>query len=149
MMNTRHASIRARRGQKLLRQYQELQRYTDAELRAIGGLSTRLTLPAGSVLCREGRVGREAFLVLRGSASVTRGEQELAMVGQGDVVGEIALLDACKRTATVTATSPLEVLVFNVPEFNRVLREAPTLARQISATLAARLRAADCETATT
>jgi CRP-like cAMP-binding protein len=58
-------------------------------------------------------------------------------------VGELALLDHGPRTATVTATTELTVLVLGPREFNGLLDEVPTLTHKILAVLASRVRELD------
>ena len=84
-------------------------------------LTTPVTFEPGRVLCREGDLGREAFVILSGTATVTRAGATIAEVGPGDVVGEAALLGGGWRNATITATSELTALVMSVREFNTML----------------------------
>jgi CRP/FNR family transcriptional regulator, cyclic AMP receptor protein len=84
-------------------------------------LLTPVTFEDGDVLCQEDRLGRQAFIILSGSAEVSRGDKHLATVGPGDVVGEQALLGNGRRTASVTATTPLKALVMSTQEFASVL----------------------------
>jgi CRP-like cAMP-binding protein len=75
----------------------------------------------GDVLCEEGHRGREAFIIVEGSAVVSRGEEIVATVGPGDLVGELALLGDGLRTASVTAIEPVRAYVMSSQEFNSVL----------------------------
>ena len=102
-----------------------------------------VTIGAGTVLTREGDVGREVFIILGGAAEVVRDEQVVASLGPGDHVGELSLLDGGPRTATVTASTDVDLLVLSRPAFNGVLDEIPTLAHKLLVSLARRLRAAE------
>jgi CRP-like cAMP-binding protein len=84
-------------------------------------LLTPVTFADGDVLCEEGHRGREAFILVSGSAVVSRGDEVLATVGPGDVVGELALLGNGRRTASVTAIEPVQAYVMSSQEFNSVL----------------------------
>jgi CRP-like cAMP-binding protein len=97
----------------------------DAAIRlSFGG--TLLDLPAGTTLCREGEPGLEAFLLLDGEASVLVGGNVVTL-GAGDIVGELAALDATRtRNATVVAATDLRLLVFDVRTF-RTLAAADEL----------------------
>jgi len=75
----------------------------------------------GTEFCTANAVARQAFIILDGSAVVTRDGEQIAVVGPGDIVGELALLDGLPRTATVTATGPVEALVMTPQEFNSIL----------------------------
>jgi CRP-like cAMP-binding protein len=80
-----------------------------------------VTFADGDVLCEEGQRGREAFIIVEGTAVVSRGDEIVATVGAGDLVGELALLGAGRRTASVTAIEPLRAYVMSSQEFNSVL----------------------------
>ncbi|MGQ0434366.1 MAG: Crp/Fnr family transcriptional regulator [Microthrixaceae bacterium] len=112
---------------------------TNRELQEIAGLTTEVTLPTGKVLCHQGEAGREAFLILDGEACVETDGTELARLGRGAVCGELALLDGGTRSATVTAVTPMRVLVMSVADFAD-LTSRPNVSRRILATLAGRLR---------
>lgn len=107
---------------------------------------TQIGIPAGDVLCKEGAVGREAFVLLGGTASVKRGSRKIATVGPGACIGELALLDPGPRTATVVADTDLDVLVLAPGEFFALLDEVPTIARKLLTTLAGRVRELDKKT---
>jgi CRP-like cAMP-binding protein len=95
------------------------------------------------VLCHEGAVGRELIILLDGQASVERNDVQIAVLGPGDFIGEMSLLDGGPRTATVTALSPISTLILMSPEFWQVIDDVRPLAHKLLSTLAARLRAAD------
>lgn len=111
------------------------------ELARVEDLVLEATVPAGRVLMREGEAGREGFVVADGWARVTVGGREVGRVGPGGVLGEMALLDRRHvRSATVTASSTMTLLVLDPAAFDRLLLEHPRVTRQLAATLAARLR---------
>jgi CRP/FNR family transcriptional regulator, cyclic AMP receptor protein len=104
------------------------------ELRQIARLGTSVEVPAGRVLCVEGAIGAEFFVIVRGSAWVDRCGQRIAYLGPGQAFGEIALLSRngrCRRTATVVAADPMTVLVFSRAEFNTLIRDVPAVARRL------------------
>jgi CRP/FNR family transcriptional regulator, cyclic AMP receptor protein len=109
------------------------------QLRRMSSLMTRLELPAGKVLTREGQEGYEFFIVLEGEVEVRQGDRVVVTRGPGEYVGEIALLDKRPRTATVVAATPVSVEVLSRREFMSLLAEAPELSEQILATVAQRL----------
>jgi SulP family sulfate permease len=82
------------------------------EVRQLGQHATRLTLPAGSVLIREGDVGQSLFLLAQGRAIVTTadGRLRLAAYERGAVFGEMAIITGARRNATVTAETDVVVL---------------------------------------
>jgi CRP-like cAMP-binding protein len=91
------------------------------------------------VLVREGEAGHEAFVIMEGSATVTRKGETIAQLGVGDVVGELAPLTGGNRTATVVADTPMELLVIGQREFAGLLDEVPGLAVRVLQNLAHRM----------
>ena len=110
-----------------------------AELHEIALSADELDLRDGHVLTREGRPGREFFVLIEGTARVTKDGKKLADLGDGDWFGEIALLTHVPRTATVTATSPVRVLVVTDRAFRRVVETMPRIAIKVLASVGQRL----------
>jgi CRP-like cAMP-binding protein len=108
------------------------------ERQQVRGCLTETTVPAGTVLTRQGNSGHEFFVILSGSASVVHDGAHLADLGPGDFQGEIALLDHNQRTATVTCTTSVTLLVASQQEFNTLFDRAPTLAKEMLPTVAHR-----------
>jgi CRP-like cAMP-binding protein len=113
------------------------------QLRDISGLATRLNEPAGTVLTKEGAIGREFIIVLEGEIEVRKGDRVVATRGPGDYVGEIALLDNRPRTATVVAKTPVVIEVIGQREFRSLLADAPELSGEIMTMMAQRLAELD------
>ncbi len=97
---------------------------------AIEGLAASLTpveLPAGTVLLRQGDPGDAYYVIADGHLDVTQDGRLLRQCGRGAGVGEIALLRAIPRTATVTANGPATVYRLSRNEFlTAVLGHAAT-----------------------
>jgi CRP/FNR family cyclic AMP-dependent transcriptional regulator len=110
-----------------------------AELRALASSADELDLREGTVITREGRPGREFFVLVSGTARVTKDGKAIAELGAGDWFGEIALLTDTPRTATITATSPVDVLVITDRRFRQVVETMPSIALKILASVADRL----------
>jgi CRP-like cAMP-binding protein len=68
----------------------------------------------------------------QGSAAVTTNEGTLTNLGPGDFFGEIAILGDGRRTATVTTTSPSQLLVMYGTEFRRLQTAHPDIAGRIA-----------------
>ncbi|HMK64089.1 MAG TPA: cyclic nucleotide-binding domain-containing protein [Acidimicrobiales bacterium] len=115
---------------------------TNKQLREIGKVASQLSIPAGKTLAHEGEVGRELFIILEGTASVTREGRHLATVTAGHVVGELAVLTGQPRNATVTAETDLEILVLTHTELDQLLDDIPGLAKHLLYDVAGRLEAA-------
>lgn len=114
------------------------------ELAELARVTEDLKVDPGTVLCREGKVGREFFVIVDGEADVTKGGKRLASRKGGDFVGEIALLTTTTRTATVTARTPLRCFILTQGDFRRVLEENPGVQLKVMQALAERV-AADTE----
>ena len=94
---------------------------------------------AGKALAEEGQFAYEFFVIEQGTAEVTKDDRVLATLGPDDFFGEIGLVESERRTATVTATSPMELIVIFGPNFRRLERELPELATQIRTAIRERL----------
>lgn len=103
------------------------------EMTWVSRLGDLATVPAGSVLVREGRPGTQFLVVVDGQATVTRAGAWLASLGRGDFFGEVSLLTGRARNATVTAVTPLTVLAFEPRGFAELLRRAPRAHHRITA----------------
>ena len=110
------------------------------ELQRVARMLDMSRLPAGWRLMRQGQGAFEAFVILDGTAVVTVDGVEVATLGPGDTVGEMALLDGRPRSATVTAQTNLSVLVITPDTLDELLA-LPSVALAVIATMAARLRA--------
>ena len=113
------------------------------DLQLIARASDEVSVASGKTLVEEGKPGHEFFLILDGSATVSRAGKKVATLGPGQYFGEMALLDRGPRSATVKADSDLTVLVLGQREFAGVLDEVPGLARKLLQNMATRLREAD------
>jgi CRP-like cAMP-binding protein len=96
---------------------------------------------AGERLCGEGAAGYSFFVVRDGAAAVTRDGEGVGTLRAGDFFGELALFGPGRRTATVTATEPTELLVVFGADFRRIEQELPEVADRIKAAMADRLAA--------
>ncbi|MDQ1438316.1 MAG: family transcriptional regulator, cyclic receptor protein [Acidimicrobiaceae bacterium] len=118
---------------------------TKKELGEIGRHTDEVAFEPGTTLVREGDPGQEFFILLSGSARVTRKGKELAVLGAGEWFGELALLDKAPRNATVTATTPVKVLVLSQRSFKGLLSEVPTISVRLLTGMARRLHDLDAK----
>jgi CRP/FNR family cyclic AMP-dependent transcriptional regulator len=110
------------------------------DLEMVGRLADTVEVPEGKVLMREGESGSEMYVVGTGSVSVVRGGREVARLGPGHVVGEIAILSKGPRTATVTAAEPSTLYVVAHREFNTLMADSAEVRRCVMDEMARRLR---------
>lgn len=86
--------------------------FSDDEIRLVVEKATYLTVPEGWAMMAENTPADKAYLILSGEVSVRRHGEEVARVGAGDLVGEMALVNHKLRSATVVSETPLEALHF-------------------------------------
>jgi CRP/FNR family cyclic AMP-dependent transcriptional regulator len=113
------------------------------DLRTIRKALEEVSVPPGRVLCEEGSIGREFFLIVDGKASVRRANRRIATLGPGQYFGELALLDRRPRSASVISETDMVLLVLGQRQFNGILDAVPAIARKLLAAMATRLREAD------
>ena len=101
--------------------------------KSVARLFDRITLPAGRAITVEGESAREFFIIIDGSADVIRDGRSIAALGAGDFFGEIGLVGE-RRTATVIATSDLDVAVMTRRDFHQLVAECPDVASIVLST---------------
>ena len=110
------------------------------DLARVAALTTEIEVPAGTVLIRQDDPGRECFVIVSGTAKASVRGGKTGKMGPGDSFGEMALLHSAPRSATVTAETDLHVLVLDSREFSTLLEDVPSVARNVLAAVADRLR---------
>ena len=111
------------------------------DLQRIAEVADEIDLQAGKVLIEEGERGREFFVLVSGEVEVRRKGRKVATLGPGSFFGEMALLSKTPRTATVTAVTPIDVLVISDRAFLGLLDRMPELWRKVARALAERVDA--------
>lgn len=109
------------------------------ELEQIAQIADEIDLPDGKVVITEGDTGREFFVLIEGSAEVTRGGKKVASIGPGDFFGEVALVAKTPRNATITTTSAVRALVITDRAFRHLLETSPQIAVVVLVALAERV----------
>jgi len=109
------------------------------ELREISAVADEIVVPAGTDLAREGKSGRELVIIIDGAAEVTKRGRKINSVGNGDFVGEIAVVTDTPRTASVKTTQPTHALVLTRRDFRTLMKRVPTIQIKVLETLARRL----------
>ncbi len=113
------------------------------ELAQVASIADEIDLRSGRTLIREGERGREFFILLEGTADVTRKGKLLATRRAGDFFGEVALMCNVPRVATVTTTSPTRALVVTDRDFRGLVKRSPEIALKILRAVGERLPADD------
>lgn len=115
------------------------------ELAIIAKAAKEVSRAKGAVIAKEGESGVGLFLILDGTCDVTIGGKAKAKLGPGDFFGEVALLDRGPRTATVTATSDVQLAGITGWVFRGLLTEHPSIALRVLESVAGRFRAVSKE----
>jgi glucose-6-phosphate 1-dehydrogenase len=90
------------------------------------------TVSRGETIITQGEPGNDMYLLCHGEVEVLDGQgRTKATLREGDCFGEIALLLAEPRTATVRALTPCDLFVLGRAEFSRILRDHPQFAESI------------------
>jgi CRP-like cAMP-binding protein len=129
--------------QMYLGQVPMFQDCTEEELGAVAYLASPRALGAGTAVVREGETGNEFFLLMMGTATVSRQGRDVADLNPGDYFGELALFDPAPRDATVTADVPLTVAVLERDRFQTALESVPALRDALLRGMARRLHEVD------
>jgi CRP/FNR family transcriptional regulator len=109
------------------------------DLLALAKATEDLEVAAGKVLCREGSIGHEFFVIVEGEVEIVQKGKSIGTRRAPDFIGEIALIENVRRTATVTATTPLRLFVLTRQSFWGLVERHPQVERKILTTLAKRL----------
>lgn len=117
-------------------------------LAALAGVAREKRYQKGAVIILRDEPGDSLFVVGRGAVKVVVGDEEgreviLAVLGPGDVVGEMAIFDDERRSAHVIAMEESELLRLRRDDFYALLRKSPELALGIVRELSRRLRRAN------
>jgi CRP/FNR family cyclic AMP-dependent transcriptional regulator len=113
------------------------------DLQLVARRAEDVRVVGGKSLISEGETGHEFFVILVGTARVTRHGRKIASLGPGDAFGELALLEKAPRNSTIVAETDMELVVLGQREFAGLIDEVPGFARKLLAGMAKRLREAD------
>jgi CRP/FNR family transcriptional regulator, cyclic AMP receptor protein len=111
------------------------------ELAKLAQWTDEVSVSEGHELATEGQFAHEFFVIEEGSADVTQNGERIAELGPGEFFGEIGLLETERRTASVVATTPMQLIVMFQREFKQMEQEMPAVAGRIRAAIRARLDA--------
>ena len=112
---------------------------TDEEIQIIADHGTPVTIPADWSLIWEKTPADKAYIILEGEVSVRIAGEEVARLGPGDTVGEIAIVAHRLRSASVVSLTPLKVLHFTSEAVRELIDTVPTFRTALEQTTADRL----------
>jgi cAMP-dependent protein kinase regulator len=116
---------------------------TKRERATIARHTEQASLDPDTPLVAEGELGDAFYVVLDGRAGVWRDGRRIGTIEPGGWFGELALLDAAPRNATVVADEPVTVAILGARVFAVLLREIPNMSEKLMRGLARRLREVD------
>ena len=111
---------------------------SDEDLDKISPFVSEVSVSEGKHLVDEGDYAYEFMAIEEGEAEVIRGDETLAKLGAGDYFGEIGLLEADRRNATVIARSPMRLLTLDRWDMRRLEKAIPSAAEKIRETVRSR-----------
>jgi CRP-like cAMP-binding protein len=114
---------------------------TAEELLPVAELCSEVELPEGERLFAQGELGDSLFVIVDGKVKVERDGKELARLGAGECVGELAALDWEPRSASVIALEPTSLIRLERDDLFDLLGDHPELVRALAGVLVARIRA--------
>jgi CRP-like cAMP-binding protein len=113
---------------------------TLAQRERIAGVCEEIDVAAGDTLLQEGDFGYTMFAITSGSAEVVQNGEVIRTLGPGNVFGEIAVLSSGRRTATVVASTPMQLVTVLNRDVWRLEREAPEVGVALRAQIAEQLK---------
>jgi CRP-like cAMP-binding protein len=111
-------------------------------LQRLAETAGELEFAEGDFIVRQGQVGTGLYVLLEGSVAVLRGTTQLARLGRGDFIGELAVIDQQPRMASVRVEAPTRCLAIASWDLLKLLASDSALALNLIRGLVARIRAA-------
>jgi CRP-like cAMP-binding protein len=122
-----------------LAELNRLEALSDADLATVVRAGRHVHLPADWSLIWEKTPADKAYLIVEGEVSVRKSGTEVARLGPGDVIGEMAIVNHKLRSASVVSLTPLEVVHFTKESLEQLLRDVPAFGDALRGTTADRL----------
>ena len=119
-----------------LREFTAFDNFSDGDLERLMQTAHYISRSVPWPLIREQTPSDDCYILLSGEAAVYVGEDRIAVLGPGEVIGESALRRGKLRSATVTTIGPSEVLRIERDDLDRLLYEIPALRETMDATVA-------------
>ena len=107
------------------------------ELAPIAAAASVVDAAEGDALATEGDFGYALYAIESGTADVSADGEHLRALGPGDVFGEIAIISSGRRTATVTATSPMRLIALFKRDVWALEARSPEIVGRLRAAIAA------------
>ncbi|MFT4263749.1 MAG: cyclic nucleotide-binding domain-containing protein [Nocardioides sp.] len=113
--------------------------FSPQEIAKISAAGTRVSLPEGWSPIWEDTPADKAYIILAGTVSVRRDGEEIVQLGEGDIVGEAAILNRALRNASIVALTPLDLIHLSAEALTRLDVEMPTFHQALEKVAAERV----------
>jgi CRP/FNR family transcriptional regulator, cyclic AMP receptor protein len=120
-----------------LRECETFRGFSSGELKKLVRAAVRISVPAHWPLIHEQTPGDACYLLLSGRVAVFSGQDQVAELGPGQLVGEVSILQGRLRSATVSSIEPTQMLRIGGEDLSRLLGELPALREAIDAAMTA------------
>lgn len=114
--------------------------FTLDQLKDIAKLGKTEEIAEGKVFIEQGRFGTSCYVIADGRAALYIGQDFITTLGEGVMVGEMALVDSRPRNATLISETPMTLVTFGIDEFRKLLDENAEVKHRVTELLGARLR---------
>jgi CRP/FNR family transcriptional regulator, cyclic AMP receptor protein len=126
----------------ILKSVEIFQDLADEHLVNVAGILARKDVHEGERILREGDLGTSMFIIVNGKVRVHRGDREIAILGSGEVFGEMAALDPEPRSASVTAVEETLLFELDGADLYELMADHIEVVRAVTRVLVRRVRSA-------
>jgi CRP-like cAMP-binding protein len=138
-------TILRRRSDKvdMLKQIPLFASLSQKDLMEVAKRADEVEVAKGTVIADQGERGNQCFVILRGTVAVRRNNRRISLHDEGEVLGEMSLIDGKPRSASLRVESDANLLVIHRHDFRYLIDNLPGFDRKLLISLSARLREMD------
>ena len=122
-----------------LEKLNRLEDLSNADLKKVIEKGRHVRLPANWSLIWEKTPADKAYLIIDGEVAIRKGKEEVARLGPGDIIGEMAIVGHKLRSASVVSVTPVEVIHFTKESLEELLNDVPAFGEALRDTTSDRL----------
>jgi CRP-like cAMP-binding protein len=113
----------------------------DHILASVAAIAEEITLEAGETFIHQDTFEDDMYIIIEGEVRVHSGEETIAVLEAGQVIGEMEVLSPAPRLASATTTTETRLLGIHKDAFDEVMADRPEIAQRVIQVLVRRLRA--------